>query len=505
MSRVSRADPAQRGRDATPRPPLAPVPDDRMGLDPREVRQVDSIEALAGLLRHLRRRLARQQGGALLTYRDLAARTGWAHGVIGDYFAGKTLPPTDRFDTLVRLLGASRVEQGPLATARDRVEERRRGSAPAGGGTGGRPAGGWPAPRQLPPDAFAFTGREAELSRLDNLLRPGSGPGPMPACLLDGIGGAGTSALAIHAAHRVADRFPGGQLYVDLMGNDPAGPLPPVVALSWFLRALGHAGAPVPESLAEASALFRSQAAGRGLLVVLDNAYDAAQVRPLLPASPTCAVLVASGPRLITVDCAQGMHVDVLPPGDAVALLGRFAGPQRLLAQRPAAEEVARLCGYLPLALRIAGARLAARPGSPIRELADRLRDGGRLDALRYADLDVRRTFRAAQARLRRDASPLGPLADRALPVLAGADGDLTVAAAAALLGVPRPQAELVLERLVDARMLQTAGSGRYRFPELLRLFAGEQVTPPRHPVASGRDRDPGRDTAAGANLDTIG
>jgi len=478
---MSREDTARRDRDG-----------EHLAFDPGEVRRVETLESLSGLLRHLRRRLARQHGDSLLTYRELAARTRWGHGVIGDYFAGKTLPPTDRFDTLVRLLGATPAEQGALATARDNVEELRRSTASAGGASAQRRPGGWPVPRQLPPDAFGFTGRAAQLATLDELVRPGSGRGPVLTCLLDGIGGSGTSALAIRAAHQIADRFPDGQLYADLLGNDPAGPAPPLVVLSRFLRALGIADAVVPDSVAEASALFRAQVATHRLLVVLDNAHDAAQVRALLPASSTCAVLVTSRQRLATVDHAACVAVDVLPARDAVAFLGRFAGPQRLAAERPAAGEIARLCGYLPLALRIAGARLAARPHWPIGALAERMRDDAhRLDALRYADLDIRATFRTSYDRLRLSESATDRAAASALiPLARPAGADLTPATAGLLLGEGDQGAELILERLVDARLLETPVSGRYRFPELLRLYARELTDERQNgPVGSGRVR----------------
>ncbi|MEV0262110.1 NB-ARC domain-containing protein [Streptomyces sp. NPDC050617] len=473
-----------------------------------ELGAVDSVEALAALLRQLRRRAARQRGDSQLTYRELAASTGWAHGVIGDYFAGKTLPPTDRFDALVRLLGAAGPELGALATARDRVEERRRArmqqaAAPAaaggGPGSGPRPRPG-AAPRELPPDPPVLVGRDRELASLD-LLRPLAPPGPSPIAALDGPGGVGKSALAVHAAHLLADRFPDGQLYADLRGADCGlSPLAPATVLARFLRSLGAEG-PLPVGEAGAGALYRALAADRRLLVVLDNAYDAAQVRPLLPAAPGCAVLVTSRRVLATVDGAVHRHVGLLTMDQSLALLGAYAGERRLAADRPAAEETVRCCGYLPLALRIAGARLAARPRWPVRALADRLADPRRrLDELEYADLRVRFTFEAGYQCLL-DGGETDHLAAETLPVLAEAEGELTAGEAARLTHRAAREAEPVLERLVDAQLLESPGPGRYRFHPLLRLFALEQAGLPvlladRPPAAghpTGHGPPPGR------------
>uniref|UniRef100_UPI00278C2721 helix-turn-helix domain-containing protein n=1 Tax=Streptomyces sp. KL118A TaxID=3045153 RepID=UPI00278C2721 len=342
---------------------------------------VDTADALAALLRQLRRRAARRDGGAQLTYRQLAARTGWAHGVIGDYFAGKTLPPTDRFDTLVQLLGATGRELRLLATARDRVEEARRARTVPGGRqepTGTDDAGPQPpVPRQLPPGIPELPGRESELEVLD-ALRPGVRGSAPVVVALDGPGGVGKSALAVHAAHRLAERFPDGQLYADLRGShreDP--PVPPAVVLRRFLGALG-APRPYAGSAEDAAAAYRTLLTERRVLIVLDNALDAAQVRPLLPAAHGCAVLVTSLGVLATLNGAAHLHLTPLPPPASIAVLGLWAGPGRLTAEHGAAEVIAGHCGHLPLALRIAGARLAARPRWPVRELADRLADPAR-------------------------------------------------------------------------------------------------------------------------------
>lgn len=426
------------------------------------------------LLRQLRRRAARRDGGAQLTYRQLSARTGWAHGVIGDYFSGKTLPPTDRFDTLVQLLGATGRELRLLATARDRVEEARRSRLAAGGRSGqaGRDEGGpLPVPRQLPADIPELPGRDGELEALD-LLRPaprGSGPAVVA---LDGPGGVGKSALAVHAAHRLAARFPDGQLYADLRGDRrDERPVAPAVVLRRFLGALG-APKLCSGSEADAAAAFRTLLTERRMLIVLDNALDAAQVRPLLPAAHGCAVLVTSLGVLANLNGAMHLHLTPLRPPASVAVLSLWAGPERLTAERGAAETIARLCGHLPLALRIAGARLAARPRWPVRELADRLADPARrLAELSFADLDMHATLAAGHRELL-SRGATGRAAAVALPLLAAERGELTVAEAAATTGGARSATEVILEQLVDVQLLESRAPGRYRFHPLTRLFA---------------------------------
>ncbi|MEU6990452.1 NB-ARC domain-containing protein [Streptomyces sp. NPDC046465] len=439
------------------------------------VESVDTAEGLAVVLRSLRRRAARRDGGAQLTYRELSKRTGWAHGVIGDYFAGKTLPPTDRFDVLVQLLGATGRELRELATARDRVEEARRARAAAGGraaepGPDGprlRPA----APRQLPADIPGLPGRGEELAALDQLRPAPRGGGPVVVAL-DGPGGVGKSALAVHAAHRLGERFPDGQLYADLRGSRrDERPVPPAVVLRRFLCALG-APRPHPAGATDAAAAYRTLLTERRVLIVLDNALDAAQVRPLLPAARGCTVLVTSRGVLATLNGASHLHLTPLPPPASVAVLDLWAGPGRLAAERGAAETIARHCGHLPLALRIAGARLAARPRWPVRELADRLADPARrLAELSFADLDMHEAM-AANHRELLARGATGRAAALVLPQLAARQGDLTVAQAAQATGAAPSATEAILEQLVDVQLLESRAPGRYRFHPLTRLFA---------------------------------
>jgi tetratricopeptide (TPR) repeat protein len=342
-------------------------------------------------------------------------------------------------------------------------------------------------PRQLPVDVDGFTGREQELAGLETLLGDGDDEGalePVVVSAVVGTAGVGKSALAIHAAHRLAGRFPDGQLYVNLQGATMGlPPLEPLEVLGRFLRALGVNAPAIPGGLQEAAALWRSQVAGRRLLVVLDDAADAAQVRPLLPAAPGCGVLVTSRRVLASLEGAHHLHLGVLAPDEAIHLLGRLAGQDRVAAEPEAAAEVARLCGQLPLALRIAGAKLAARPAWPLRTLVDRLAAAqARLDELELADLGVRASFQVSYQQLRASGDPTDRAAAEALGLLGLPDGpELGVAVAARLLDVGEQAAERVLERLADAHLLETPAPGRYRLHDLLRLYARE-LAAQRHP-----------------------
>jgi DNA-binding SARP family transcriptional activator len=329
------------------------------------------------------------------------------------------------------------------------------------------------APRQLPPDIGAFTGRHEEVTAARARLPAPSPLRPPPIVAISGAGGVGKSALAVHLAHRLAHRFPDGQLYVDLQGA-AAGlpPLPPLEVLGRFLRALGARTTDLA-TVDEASAAFRAATASRRLLVVLDNAHSAIQVRPLLPAGPHTAVLLTSRRVLSTLDNTTLVRLDVLPTAEAILLLGRLAGPDRVAADPAAAHRVVRWCGCLPLALRIAGARLAARPDWPLRELADRLSDAGhRLDELRIDELGVRSSFEVGYELLRGGTDAEDRAAARAFPLLALPDAaDLSLPAVAALLGMDEGAVGRILDRLVDCQLVASPAPGRYRLHDLLRLY----------------------------------
>ncbi|WP_336209228.1 AfsR/SARP family transcriptional regulator [Nonomuraea sp. LPB2021202275-12-8] len=333
-------------------------------------------------------------------------------------------------------------------------------------------------PAELPADTHAFTARATEIQRLRTALGPADGPAHGPTItVIDGPGGIGKSALTVHAAHAMAARFTDGVIYLNLHGSTPGlDPLPPAQALRHLLRSLGLDGAAVPADPGEAAARYRSLTATCNLLVILDNARDARQIRPLIPAGPGCRVLITSRDPLATLDNARHLHLGTLNAADAAALLSRLAGPDRVRAEPQAAERIVHLCGGFPLALRIVGARLAARPDWTLSDLEVRLADATRrLDMLEYADLAIRASIAVSHHRLREE--PAGRDAADLLPLL-GLLGlpTHTPAATAALTGWPHHRAEAALERLQDARLLEAAGPDRYQFHDLVGLYARERA-----------------------------
>ncbi|MFJ8818128.1 AfsR/SARP family transcriptional regulator [Amycolatopsis thermoflava] len=320
---------------------------------------------------------------------------------------------------------------------------------------------------QLPLDLPDFTGRETGLAELTGLL-----DGEHPAVVvLSGPPGAGKSALAVHAAHAVRDRYPDGQLYVDLRGTSDS-PRRPLDVLAELLHALGVPDAGIPRGLGERAALLRSRLAGRRVCVVLDDAGSAAQVRPLLPGAGAAAVLVTSRGRLPDLTVARHVDVGVLTAAEATRLLARIAGAGRVAAEPEAAAGIVEACGRLPLAIRIAGARLSHRREWTLRTLAVRLADERRrLDELRVGDLAVRASLALSHdqlpgscARAFRALGGLGPL-----PFPGWVVG--------ALLG--REHADDVLDALVDAHLVELVGDQpRYRLHDLVRCYARELGEP---------------------------
>ncbi|CAL9450703.1 BTAD domain-containing putative transcriptional regulator [Streptomyces sp. enrichment culture] len=320
-------------------------------------------------------------------------------------------------------------------------------------------------PAQLPASVPDFTGRAAFVRELGDLLATAEGS-VMAVSALAGIGGVGKTTLAVHVAHQARPRFPDGQLYVDLMGAGSRAAEPETV-LGSFLRALGTPDDQVPETLEERAALYRSTLAGRRVLVLLDNARDAAQVRPLLPGTEGCAALVTSRVRMLDLAGAHLVDLDVMSPDEALQLFTRVVGAERVRAEREAALDVVAACGFLPLAIRIAASRLAARRTWTVSVLAAKLADERRrLDELRAGDLAVKATFELGYGQLE-------PAQARAFRLLGLADGpDISVAAAAAVLDLPPEETEDLLESLVDTSLLESAAPGRYRFHDLVRLYA---------------------------------
>ncbi|MFF7229888.1 DNA-binding SARP family transcriptional activator [Streptomyces sp. 2333.5] len=320
-------------------------------------------------------------------------------------------------------------------------------------------------PQQLPATVADFTGRTTFVSELGAQLATAEGS-VMAVSALTGIGGVGKTTLAVHVAHAAREHFPDGQLYVDLQGAGHT-PSEPEAVLGSFLRALGTADSAIPDGLEERSALYRSTLAGRRVLALLDNARDAAQIRPLLPGAEGCAALVTSRARMIDLAGAYLIDVDVMSPEEALNLFTRIVGEERVDSERQAAMAVVGACGFLPLAIRIAASRLAARRTWTVSTLARKLADERRrLDELRAGDLAVTATFELGYGQLE-------PHQARAFRLLGLADGpDISLAAAAALLDMDSEDAEDLIESLVDASLLESAAPGRYRFHDLVRLYA---------------------------------
>ncbi|WP_223167213.1 AfsR/SARP family transcriptional regulator [Nonomuraea sp. SYSU D8015] len=327
-------------------------------------------------------------------------------------------------------------------------------------------------PAELPADTRSFTARHEEVGWLREAVASAS------VAVVNGPGGVGKSALAVHVAHAMAGRFHDGVIYVNLNGATPGvQPLPVLDALGHLLRSLGLDGSAVPADLEGAMARYRSLTAASNLLVILDNALDAHQVRPLIPAGAGCRTVITSRDALATLDNARHLHLAGLADSDAVTLLARIAGPGRIQREPEAAAKIVELCSGFPLAIRIAGARLAARPDWQLAGLADRLADAARrLDTLQYADLAVRASIAVSHRHLREE--PSGHDAAYLLPLLGLLDTPThTPAATADLADWPEARAEAALERLRGARLLEAAGHGRYRFHDLIRLYAREQAT----------------------------
>ncbi|MCF3106285.1 winged helix-turn-helix domain-containing protein [Streptomyces roseoverticillatus] len=321
------------------------------------------------------------------------------------------------------------------------------------------------APDLLPRAPRGFHGRAAELVALSR-----AAAGETPVCLVTGPAGVGKTALVLHWAHHGRAGFPDGRLYADLRGFSDTGEPALIEVLREFLPALGVAQHRIPESANGAAALFRSLAADRRLLVVLDNARDSEQVRPLLPGGPHCVTVVTSRhrlPGLIVTDAARPVPVDVLGPEDGTALLAGVLGTERVLAEPVAARRLAELCGGLPLALRVAAARLVQRPGRSLGAMTDELSDETR----RLSLLDVEDT--GVQAALRLTLQQLPGHVSRQFAHLGRHPGThVDRYAAAALAGTDPAAAEAALERLAVAHLVMETAPGRWTLHDLVRLYA---------------------------------
>ncbi|MFM9444868.1 BTAD domain-containing putative transcriptional regulator [Streptomyces acidiscabies] len=339
-----------------------------------------------------------------------------------------------------------------------------------------------PVPAQLPGPTPGFTGRADQLRQLDALLPgPATGDGRhqpqgMVLAAITGTGGVGKTALAVHWAHRVRDHFPDGELFVDLRGHSAQAPVRPVEALARFLLALGVAAERIPGTPEAAADLYRTLSAERRMLVVLDNAVDPEQVRPLLPGGPGCVALVTSRDRLAGLaarDGARRIGVDMLTPEESRLLLRRTVGESRVAADLRAAADLADACGHLPLALRISAANIDHTPWRTLRDQADELREGDRLTALSVIGdrtTAVRTAFslsyHALDAPVRR--------MFRLLALVPGPETGLQ--AAAVVTGTTTEDAARLVERLTAAHLLREHRPGRYRCHDLVALYAAERL-----------------------------
>jgi DNA-binding SARP family transcriptional activator len=333
-------------------------------------------------------------------------------------------------------------------------------------------------PSLLPTDIADFTGRAEQIEAIHRQLIPTAGEKErlaVPVVVIAGKGGVGKTSLAVHAAHGVAHHFPDGQLYADFHGG-ASHPVGPMRVLERFLRALGVPGSYIPEGLDERAEVYRNLLADRKVLVVLDDAAGESQISPLLPGTGAAAVIITSRRRLAGLAGATHVELNVFDADKSLDLLARIIGDARVQTQWQAAAEVAEHCGYLPLALRIAGARLSARPHWSIKQLVDRLTDEThRLDELRHGDMGIRTSISLTYDSVGEQARKLfRRLALLDLPLFSGW-------VSAALLDLPLAEAEDLLDDLVNAQLIEPADSGsgvhsKYRFHDLIRVFARERL-----------------------------
>ncbi|MGN9913456.1 AfsR/SARP family transcriptional regulator [Phytohabitans sp. LJ34] len=353
-------------------------------------------------------------------------------------------------------------------------------AVPAGAGTAAA-APAAPAiasPRMLPTDIADFTDQAATIGAIERHLQVGEAQPThfaVPVVVVSGKSGVGKTALAVHLGHRIAEHFPDGQLFADLHGTDSA-PVPPSAVLERFLRVLGVPGTMLPEGQEERAEVFRALLATRRVLLVLDNAASEGQVLPLLPGNPGCAVVVTSGSRLAALPGAMRVELDVFDPRASVELLTRILGAERVSKEQAGAEKLVELCGGLPLALRIAGARLSARPNWSIGLLVERLEsDTRRLDELNHGEMGVRASLSLSYRNI-------GEPARRLFRQLAILDRpSFSAWMAAAILDRPFAEAYDLLDQLTDAHLVETVDTGRralsrYRMHDLVRVFARERL-----------------------------
>ena len=443
----------------------------------------------------VRLRASREAAG--LSQQQLADKSGLSIRAVRNIEHGRTIWPYR--DSLTRLADALGLQDAIRTEFLCAVPRRRLARQIPGTGL----AKVLIVPRQLPASVPQFVGRERELAELTGLLGP-AGASQAVISAIGGMPGLGKTALAVHFGHQAAGLFPDGQLYVNLAGFGPSGsPLTPGRAVRGFLDALGIAPEHIPADLDGQAGLYRSLLAGRRMLVVLDNAADELQVRPLLPGSPGCLAVVTSRRQLAGLAATEGavlITLDCLPQAEALQLLAARLGAGRVAAEPGAAADLVALCAGLPLALAIAAARGAARPGFSLAALAAELRDAaGRLDALDAGDTvaSVRGVFSWSYQQLSTDAA-------RVFRLLGLHPGpDTSAPAAASLAGTDEPAARRVLRELTRANLINEHVSGRYAFHDLLRAYAaaraGDTDSAAEREAAVGRVLDHHLHTAARA------
>jgi transcriptional regulator with XRE-family HTH domain len=417
--------------------------------------------------------LLRHRRAAGLTQEALAAASGVSARAVSDLERGRARGPQDRtVGALADALGLPVDQRGGLLLAARAGRARRAGEAVARDPEADRFAGlGW---CELPAEVADLTGRDTEAEAVRELVDRHARTGRRAAAVLavSGTPGVGKTAFAVHLGHRFGARYPDGRFFLDLRGMEPAGRRGAAEALGALLLALGVARARIPASTESRAGMYRSVLRHRRLLLILDNAADEAQVRPLLPSSPSCLVVVTSRRILTGLDAVHRMLLGVLRPPDAVSLLASIAGASRVAAEPAGARRVAELCGHLPLALRLAGNRLASRPHWDIANLVYQLSDRRhRLSALSAGDRQVRTAFEVSYRQCRAETQRVF----RRLCLAAGPE--VTVATVALVAQVDLVAAERSLEELVDASLLDArAARGRYALHDLLRLFATERL-----------------------------
>ncbi|WP_229399975.1 ATP-binding protein [Micromonospora okii] len=456
---------------------------------------VDGIgteQELLAELNSLRVRAARRRGKARLSLQDLTTLSGVPRSSLANYLSGRTAMPLDVLDRLLLALGVSPAEAGAWATRWERATGERLCGRPAdsAGAARGRddepaaaaprapdrPGPSLPVPAHLPPASTAFTSRQEVLASLDELLAEAEpGPGAPVIAVVTGTAGVGKTTLATYWAQRVRDRFPDGQLHVNLRGFDPTKePVSPAEAVRGFLDAFGVPRHRVPAGTEAQINLFRSLLAGRRMLLLLDNARDAEQVRPLLPGYSGCLALITSRsqlPGLIAVEGARPIALELLTTEESTALLVRRLGAARVAAEPAAVDEIVRHCAGLPLALAVVAARAATRPRFPLATIAAELRDAPRrLDPLAGTEpgIDVRAVLSWSYAQVSAPAARLF----RQFGLTCGPD--VGVAVVASLAGTSVPEVRPLLAELVDAHLVAEHRPGRFTCHDLLCAYARE-------------------------------